>query len=527
VLPLDGLLVRAARGRDALDVAMGERLDVLSRGDRTLRLGYARLGDYAVARLGVEGRSAMAMARLARKLRERPLLREAVRRGEVSTRKAEEVAAVAFGADEEPWVARARSETVRGLRAAVRAAKGKATPPGDPGRWDRISIPISPEARAKLDEAMALAGQVLGSPGTAPKWQRLEAICQEFLGAHPAGEAEAPADVFLRGEAADLLEATKAALELETDRWSYLETLPPVPALPGLLDADGEDPVTDADLLRVDGELRELAAMRARWDEVLGHAAMLLQNLGLWRDMGFASFAHYCTERLGMGKSTVGQRAWLARRFETLPSLRTALREGRLSYEQARLLARLPDDETAAARIPRAEELTCAALRRELEAGEESQMCERGELDLRVPEEVADLLAEAVRAAREAAGRWLPLSECIERIAGHFIDTWKGAAKKRRTPGRRVLERDRHLCTAPGCTREAEDAHHVVFRSHGGGDEAWNQTGLCPPHHLHGVHRGYLRVAGRAPDQLRWAMLAPPAAPLRLPSPWPPPAWVE
>jgi 5-methylcytosine-specific restriction endonuclease McrA len=90
-----------------------------------------------------------------------------------------------------------------------------------------------------------------------------------------------------------------------------------------------------------------------------------------------------------------------------------------------------------------------------------------------------------------------------------------------------VLERDRHLCTVPGCTREAGDAHHVVFRSHGGGDETWNQTGLCPPHHLHGVHRGYLRVTGRAPDGLRFAMLAPPAGPLRLPSPWPPPAWVE
>jgi len=41
--------------------------------------------------------------------------------------------------------------------------------------------------------------------------------------------------------------------------------------------------------VRIDEELRRLAAMRDRWDELLGHLAMLLRMLGLWREAAFAS----------------------------------------------------------------------------------------------------------------------------------------------------------------------------------------------------------------------------------------------
>jgi hypothetical protein len=44
----------------------------------------------------------------------------------------------------------------------------------------------------------------------------------------------------------------------------------------------------------------------------------------------------------------------------------------------------------------------------------------------------------------------------------------------------------------------------VLFRSRGGGDEPENQIGLCAFHHLRCIHGGYLKVIGRAPDELRW-----------------------
>lgn len=44
----------------------------------------------------------------------------------------------------------------------------------------------------------------------------------------------------------------------------------------------------------------------------------------------------------------MGQRIWLTRRFYDLPGLREAMREGRISYEKARLVAGCADENTVA-----------------------------------------------------------------------------------------------------------------------------------------------------------------------------------
>jgi hypothetical protein len=142
--------------------------------------------------------------------------------------------------------------------------------------------------------------------------------------------------------------------------------------------------------------------------------------------MQFATFGHYCTERLGMSARTVEQRAWLARRFFFLPGLKEAMREGRVSYEKARLIARCAGDKSIASWIERAEGLTCIALRREIEAHEATQMRAQGALDARVPRRVANLMSAAFRAVREAVGRWVSPGDCLEIIARHFLETWKG-----------------------------------------------------------------------------------------------------
>src|SRR5512144_2629792 len=94
---LDRLLAQRARRRGALDVAIGEYLAALAVGSRAMTFGYAGIGDYARERLGINARTAQKLAKLARDLRERPLLREAVWSGEVTARKAETVLPVARG----------------------------------------------------------------------------------------------------------------------------------------------------------------------------------------------------------------------------------------------------------------------------------------------------------------------------------------------------------------------------------------------------------------------------------------------
>jgi hypothetical protein len=48
--------------------------------------------------------------------------------------------------------------------------------------------------------------------------------------------------------------------------------------------------------------------------------------------------------------------------------------------------------------------------------------------------------------------------------------------------------------------------HHIVYASRSGSDDPSNLTSLCAAHHLHGVHYGYIKVTGQAPDRLRWEL---------------------
>ena len=500
---LDRLLVRVARGRGAIEVALGEALAALSVGDRALQLGYSSLGDYARERLDVAPRTAQAMVRLARALRERPVLRGAVIAGEVSARKAQAILPLAAGDAEAAWTERARAETVRALEAAAKDAAGDA--PEDEERWERIDAILHPEGRAVVDRALALAGDLLGA--ASPRWQRIEALCDEYLGEHPVEPHpdDERGDLIPRRETA----AMQEALEVEFQKWVWLDELhasgpadrgPGGPVAVTVPDsADGR-----ADVRHLDADLRRLAAMRSEWDALLGHLAMLVQACGLWRDMKFASFGHYCSERLAMSGRAVQQRTALERKLYGLPELRAAMKEGRVSYEKARLVASIATEASLQPWIAQAERSPVIALRRLVDAAEDRQMCARREIVLRLPTRVGALVRAAFRVAREVEGRWLTPGECLVRVAEHFIATWE--AMKRTTVARKVLARDQGLCQVPGCSRSADDSHHIIRRSAGGGDELWNQAGMCKPHHLHGVHAGYIRVRGRAPDGLTWEL---------------------
>src|SRR5205085_5588008 len=220
-LLLDGLLVRCARGWGALEVAIGDALSALAVGDRVVELGHSCIGDYAREEIDIAPSTAQKMVRQAEKLRDCPVLRAAVWKGDVSARKAEVIGPVARGDAEAAWVARARVDTLRALQAAV----GGGEVPEEP--WERVCVPVSDEARPVLDEALDLAGKLLGA--TAPKWQRLQVICEEFLGAHAEPGDDAP-ETILHAPVKDWLEPVKEWFEQQTRQWSFLDRAQPVPA---------------------------------------------------------------------------------------------------------------------------------------------------------------------------------------------------------------------------------------------------------------------------------------------------------
>src|SRR5262245_32143591 len=207
--------------------------------------------------------------------------------------------------------------------------------------------------------------------------------------------------------------------------------------------------------------------MRKLWDDLLGYVAMIFRALRGWEVLGFTSFEHHCTERLGMSAQAVTQRAKLEEKLHDLPALRRALREGQLSYERARLIARYADDEGMKGWIDRAQKLTCIQLRRELQKKEEAQMCARGGFAVWVPRRLVGLFPLAFAAVRNAEGRSLSTGECFARVAEHFIDVWKPMITLPDGVRREVLERDHWLCQVPWCSRPADHVHHILFRSAG------------------------------------------------------------
>ena len=144
---LDALLRNVNAGCGALDVAIGEGLHALEVGRRAMDLKYSNIGDYAREELGINASTATKMARLARRLRERPLVREAVRQGKLTARKAEIIAPVAVGDQQARWILIGKGETVRSLLARVKA-------PADPDdeEWVNLCADVSPEKLPALDE---------------------------------------------------------------------------------------------------------------------------------------------------------------------------------------------------------------------------------------------------------------------------------------------------------------------------------------------------------------------------------------
>jgi hypothetical protein len=490
---VDALLVRVARGRCAIEIAIGERLDAMRTRGHAARLGFSTDGEYVRERHGDSPSSAQKLRRFSRELRGRPLLSAAVRAGHVTRRQAEAVLPVARGADERLWVERARTGTVRSLKLSV---TGLSEEEEDEG-WKLFSAEIPAEYRAVVQEVMSLKEHPF-TPATL-RCDRIEAVCQETLG-ELAVSADEPRDCDSFAVDTGPMEEW---LEETTEHWAFLDD-------PEKIAAPGPIADFDADARQLDAELRHYYGMRDQWDEHLGHLAMILRSIEGWRVLGFLSFEHYCAERLGMHHKTVRQRAALEEDLLRLPVLREAMRDGVVSYEKARLIARFAP-EAADRWISRAQKISCADLRRELQGEEDGKMCARGSFRTFLPRRVHLLVQETFRAVRRAEGRWCSAGECFGKMCARFMEVWR-QPKGRMTRQKRVRERDGGLCRVPGCSRAATDVHHIIFRSRGGTHRLENQVSLCAAHHR-AVHNGWIRVWGEAPDCLTWQLGVRPGLP--------------
>jgi hypothetical protein len=504
---------QVARIAGALDLALGDGLAALERLDGFVKLGFSDKKDYAREVLDLGQRHAQKLAHLSRELDSRPRLRAAVRAGKVRIRNAETVLPVAKGDAEAAWTMAAERLTVRALAAMVKRARD-GMPDGEDEAWVRFRFRLDEAQRKIVDEGLEIAGRLL--PGSR-RHERLEAMAMEFLGGHALVDSLIEERRRERGEDGRLGGAftspprrdrarQEARLERETLGWSYLESPAaiPVPDL-GLDDAGLSTPA------EIDARLHEVAALRSRWDALVGVLSYLVQRSGLWKVAGFDSFAQYARERLGLSARTVEQRARLEAVLAQKPALRAA-RNGGVSYERLRVLSRLPNGEIGGW-AEKAKTVTVVSLRQAVDARDDAQMRARQVMGGWVPAGVATLLDGAIRVAQTLMGGLYGAGTCLVQVAQYFIEASKDLVNRGKTRSQKIRERDLGRCQCPGCSRRATHSHHITPRSRGGSDDPSNLVALCTLHHLFGVHGGYLAVEGEAPDNLRWTLLRGPRGP--------------
>jgi 5-methylcytosine-specific restriction endonuclease McrA len=304
--------------------------------------------------------------------------------------------------------------------------------------------------------------------------------------------------------------------------------------------------------------LRELCATLDAADVWLGKSLSTFFRGRQWERLGYASDGQYARERLGMSRSSAWERVMLARSTTRLDRIVEAIHEGAIGTCAARMLVRIVTPDTEHEWVERAKVRTFKHLREEIELvsmdvrllGDDAnrfppdddrirryhewqrevltgemfrKSAETGEpvrMSARSPDAEAEtthmgLVDMQFRSRADVIDFYQVLEDAFNSsgiddtfecwLAKSFTDTW-GPTLGKSDCWEHVYSRDLYRCTCPVCLKKDCTAHHVVYQSHGGGDEAENLTSPCADDHLFGIHLGTLRVTGEAPYDLTWTI---------------------
>jgi hypothetical protein len=504
---VDQAAVKVLCSRGVIDIALGEALGRLFRGDRLLQLGYSKQVDYSRERLGIPPRTMFGWVRLARELGERPILRKAVLTGQVSARKALAIFPSAIGKEEGTWTAAAMTSSLAVLEAAVRQ-DGKR--PGTEEHTFEVEVlwlRMDEEQQERLEAAIAVARKTLSL--AAPRWQCEEAIWQEWLGTHgawcPGDEGEHESAPEKKNPKKSRRAWRAAKKEMKKRARAVLKQLDAIEEANSSV-VEGLEESTSEDALSLDALIQRLLKARMGFDEAFGALALQIVEGKVWATLGFHNQGDYVPQTL---PSTI----WSASAPEASSNPMRAFRRRWInaSKESASSLVLSLRPST-----------TWQQMERDTTKEEDRRNREAGVRRVWGPKDAAETMALAIASAQALhaeLGEPIDEGEAVAAIADHFVEVWseheKGIEMGLHPESRRkALMRHGGLCAVPGCSRPAEHLHHGVYRSRGGPDAGWNLIGICSPHHLHGVHKGYLTVKGRAGELLVWRLGLHDAVPL-------------
>jgi acetolactate synthase small subunit len=305
----------------------------------------------------------------------------------------------------------------------------------------------------------------------------------------------------------------------------------------------------------IDERLRQAVAFGQEVQGLYLRRLLEAQQGGIDRILGFASFRHYARERLGLSPTRKDALLRVQRGLADLPEVAEAYATGVLTLSQVEEVVRVATTQTAPAWVAYARNTTVRKLRDVVKHGKRLQVSDpgtgrdvfppelkpvEGVLETvfpqlagpaappaeptcapRVPDAplpapvpvtlVMDADQEAfvrpgLAMAKAVVGPHATVAQAIALLVDLFIFEWHATAS-RAEKTHPVESRDGWRCTTAGCTQKVGlDAHHLHYRSRGGGDEDWNQSTVCRFHHLRGIHEGHVLAQGKAPDDILWAL---------------------
>jgi hypothetical protein len=508
-LVLDGWLRRLAAQDARCRLVLGRLAAPFLRSRAAQQLGFARIDDYARERLGLSGRELQSLAHVVGRLADLPGLRAAFHGGRLSWAQVRLLVGVATADTEAEWLARAPGSSTRELEAAIREAER--TPDVDDAEDEpalRFRVRCSRRVRRLWGETVRLARQVAGAELTAG--QAAETIAAEGWSGQPAASDPPPLP-----DAAPPADDASPVSDLD---WTAVHE-----ALPAEVEALA-DGVDACDSFALDTRLRAAGRARQRIDWQLGRLLRVFLDRRLHRAFGFPSAATYLRERLGLSARKARALVALERKTWQAPGLGEAYRGGELSWVRAQALMPVARDDTIAAWLARAREVTVRRLDDEIEwaliTGEaappplgasleipERQMRARPDWELEETEVAFSAPASVVALFRSAVLAFMRPGDAVstgfERLLHHARSTWQGLPRHRDP----IFARDGWRCAVPACTarRNLHD-HHLLFRSRGGGNARENRITICAAHHLHGIHAGRIRAGGEAPHAVTWEL---------------------
>jgi len=346
--------LRDVQAPDGLE-ELGRRLARLCRGQGPLRavvariawrlvdrhawepIGFARLSDYAVERLGCSGRSLQSLARVGRAFAGRPQLERALVSGGLGWTKVRLLAGLPPEEDVEPWIARAERMSADQLAKRVRAVDRYSVDEVGDDAWrggGLLELRCNPEVRRKWGAVRGVASRAAG--------QRLsiveaaEQVAAEVLSALPNTEPdEEETD---DREAGDPVGATDSASPEAT-----ASRCRPEPVGPELL-ALVED-LEEADAFELDARLQRALAREQSLEARIAPLLVLAWRPGVSRALGFRTREAWVRERLGMDPTRARALVRLERACAESPSLARAWRRGALSWVKAGVLVPLVSED--------------------------------------------------------------------------------------------------------------------------------------------------------------------------------------